>query len=150
MKNLNLTPSLHINHLYYYGDALKADLIGKERAEKIVPLGSLEERAIKYSIHADQPMFESNPFRLIQTAVERKTRSGAILGDSQNITVLEAIKSLTIHAAWQIHMEDKIGSLEKGKYADFIVVDKNPFTIPTSKLNTIKCLQTYINGNLTK
>jgi hypothetical protein len=150
MKKLNLTPSLHINHLYYYGDALKADLIGKERAEKIVPLGFLEESEIKYSIHADQPMFESNPFRLIQTAVERKTRSGTILGDTQNLTVLEAIKTLTIHAAWQIHMEDKIGSLDKGKYADFIIVNKNPFTIPTSKLNTIKCLQTFINGNLTR
>ena len=95
-------------------------------------------------------MFESNPFRLIQTAVERKTRSGKILGHTQNLTVLEAIKTLTIHAAWQIHMEDKIGSLEKGKYADFIIVNKNPFTISTSKLSTSKCLQTFINGNLTR
>jgi predicted amidohydrolase YtcJ len=47
-------------------------------------------------------------------------------------------------------MDDKIGSLEKGKFADFIIVNKNPFTIPTSKLSTIKCLQTFINGNLTK
>lgn len=149
MKALNLTPSLHINHLYYYGDALKDDLLGKQRAEHILPLRSIKEHELNYSIHADQPMFESNPFRLIQTAVERKTRSGNILGKTQNITVLEAIKSLTIDAAWQIHMEDKIGSLEKGKYADFVVLNKNPFTIQTDKLSTITCLKTIINGNVT-
>jgi predicted amidohydrolase YtcJ len=149
MKVLNLTPSLHINHLYYYGDALKDDLLGKQRAEHILPLRSIKEHELNYSIHADQPMFESNPFRLIQTAVERKTRSGNILGKTQNLTVLEAIKSLTIDAAWQIHMEDKIGSLEKGKYADFVVLNKNPFTIQTDKLSTITCLKTVINGNVT-
>ena len=150
IKKLNLTPSFHINHLYYYGDALKSGIIGEERAEKILPIGLIKDNGIKFSIHADQPMFESNPFKLIQTAVERKTILGDILGDNQKITVLEAIKSLTINAAWQINMEDKIGSLEEGKYADFIILDKNPLKIQTNKLSTIKCLKTFINGNLVK
>jgi predicted amidohydrolase YtcJ len=148
MKKMNITPSFHVNHLYYYGDALKASLLGEERAEKILPIGSINNNNIKFSLHADQPMFESNPFRLIQTAVERKTQSGNILGDGEQITVIDAIKSLTLNASWQINMETKIGSLEKGKYADFIVLDKNPLLIQTDKLSTIKCLKTYINGNL--
>ena len=148
MKKMNITPSFHVNHLYYYGDALKSSLIGEERAEKILPIGSINNNKIKFSLHADQPMFESNPFRLIQTAVERKTQSGNILGDGEQITVMDAIKSLTLNAAWQINMETKIGSLEKGKYADFIVLDKNPLLIQTDKLSTVKCLKTYINGNL--
>ena len=150
LKKLNLTPSFHINHLYYYGDALKNNLIGKDRASSILPVGSIKDKGIKYSLHADQPMFESNPFSLIQTAVERKTILGEVLGDHQKITVLEAIKSLTINAAWQINMEDKIGSLEEGKYADFIILDKNPLKIQSNELSTIKCLKTYINGNLVK
>ena len=93
-------------------------------------------------------MFKSDPFRLIQTAVERKTLTGNVLGDGEQITVIDAIKALTINAAWQINMENKIGSLEKGKYADFIVLDKNPLITETAKLSTIKCLKTYINGNL--
>ncbi|MDA0987297.1 MAG: amidohydrolase family protein, partial [Bacteroidetes bacterium] len=148
MKKLNLTPSFHINHLFYYGDALKESLIGEERAMKIFPLQSTKDKYIKFSLHADQPMFESRPFRLIQTAVERKTMLGETLGENEKITVLEAIKSLTIDAAWQINMENKIGSLEKGKYADFIVLDKNPLEIETNKLHTIKCVKTFINGNL--
>ncbi|MCP4977267.1 MAG: amidohydrolase [Maribacter sp.] len=150
LKKFNLTPSFHINHLFYYGDALKNNLIGKERAEKILPVGSIKDNGIKYSLHADQPMFESNPFRLIQTAVERKTASGYVIGNGQKLSVIEAVKSLTLNAAWQINMEDKIGSLEKGKYADFIVINKNPLKIQSNELGTIKCLKTFINGNLVK
>lgn len=148
LKKLNLTPSFHINHLYYYGKALKENIIGEERAEKILPINSTKNANIKFSLHADQPMFESNPFRLIQTAVERKTLQGETFNSLEKITVLEAIKSMTIDAAWQINMENKIGSLEEGKYADFIVLDKDPLKTETVKLSTIKCLKTYINGNL--
>ncbi|MCI2229101.1 amidohydrolase [Polaribacter sp. MSW13] len=149
LKRLHLTPSFHINHLYYYGDALKSDILGEQRAEKILPIKTIEENNIKYSLHADQPMFESNPFRLIQTAVERKTISGNILGKNQTTTtIIEAIKSLTINAAWQINMENKIGSLEKGKYADFIILNRNPLKTKPSELSKIECVKTFINGNL--
>lgn len=150
LKKLNLTPSFHVNHLFYYGDALKQQLIGRKRADNMLPIGFVKNSGIKYSLHSDQPMFESDPFRLIQTSVERKTLSGDTLGDKQKLSVLEAIKSLTRNAAWQINMENKIGSLEKGKYADFIIIDKNPLKIQTHKLSTIKCLKTFVNGNLVK
>ncbi|MBT3174006.1 MAG: amidohydrolase [Lentimicrobiaceae bacterium] len=148
MNRLNLTPSFHINHLYYYGDVLKSSLIGQERANKILPLGSVKKSGMRFSLHADQPMFDSHPFKLIQTAVERKTILDDTLGANENITVIDAIKAMTIDAAWQINMEDKIGSLEKGKYADFIILDKNPLNIQTNEISTIRCLKTYINGNL--
>ncbi|MFK7906940.1 MAG: amidohydrolase [Chitinophagales bacterium] len=150
LKTLNITPSFHINHLYYYGDALKESMLGEERAEGILPVRSVQDKGIVYSIHADQPMFASRPFRLMQTAIERKTQKGTVLGGSQAIDRMDALKSLTIDAAWQIHREDKIGSLEVGKYADFIVVDKNPFEVPVSELETIEVLKTYINGNEVK
>ncbi len=147
MKRLNLTPSFHVNHLYYYGDALHTDVLGAERTSQILPIHSTMQKGIVATLHADQPMFESQPFRLIQTAVERKTKAGMPLGEREKIELLDAIKALTIHAAWQINVEDKLGSLEKGKYADFIVLDNNPFEMPTEALHQIKCTQTYINGN---
>jgi predicted amidohydrolase YtcJ len=150
IKKLGLTPSFHINHLLYYGDALEDELLGTVRAQAILPVKTIKDAGIPFSLHADQPMFESNPFRLIQTAVERKTTSGRILGAAEKIKVLEALKAMTINAAWQIHKEDQIGTLEPGKYADFIVLDKNPLEVSTNQLGQIKCLQTYVNGNLIK
>jgi len=150
IKDLNLVPNFHINHLYYYGKALKNDIIGAERAEKILPVGEAQKRGLKFALHADQPMFESWPFRLIQTAVERQTKEGDTLGFNQRISVLEGLKAMTINAAWQIHKEKVLGSLKQGKYADFIILDKNPLRIPVQDLETIKVLKTYINGNEVK
>ncbi len=150
MKKLNISPSFHVNHLYFYGDALKSDLLGKDRVERILPVGSAHKNNLIYSFHADQPMFESKPFRLIQTAVERQTKTGDTIAFNERVNLTQALKAMTINAAWQIKMENKIGSLEKGKYADFIILDKNPYKTPINELENIKCLQTYINGNIVK
>jgi len=147
IKALNLFPSYHINHIYYYGDALATGLLGEKRSQQILPLKSSLDSGIIGTLHADQPMFESQPFRLIQTAVERKTKSGDTIGPEERIDVLEAIKCLTIHAAHQIHKEDKLGTLAKGKYADFIVLDRNPLTVPVESIDQVQCLQTFIHGN---
>lgn len=148
MKKLNISPSFHINHLYYYGDALKSNLLGEERVKRILPVGFAHKNGLIYSLHADQPMFESKPFRLIQTAIERQTKTKDTIAFNEKVTLTQALKAMTINAAWQINMENKIGSLEKGKYADFIILDKNPYKTPINELENIKCLQTYINGNL--
>jgi len=150
IEKLNLVPNFHINHLYYYGKALKNDIIGAKRAEIILPVGEAQKRHLKYAMHADQPMFESEPFRLIQTAVERMTKEGDTLGFNQHITVLQGLKAMTYNASWQIFMEDKLGTLKVGKYADFIVLDKNPLSISVKELQNIKVLETYVNGNAIK
>ncbi len=150
LKRLNLTPSFHVNHLYYYGEALYTDVLGEERTKQLLPVNSAIKNDLIISLHADQPMFESQPFRLMQTAIERKTNGGRLIGENERIEIIEAIKALTINAAWQINMENKIGSLEKGKYADFIILDQNPFNVPIEKLHQIKCMEIFINGNQVK
>jgi len=147
LKRLNIFPNFHINHLLYYGDALKDDLLGEERAEQILAIGSAQRAGLKFAMHADQPMFESKPLRLIQTAVERKTSSGEVISEEQRITVMDALKAMTINGAYSINMEDRIGSVKEGKYADFIIMDKNPLKVPTADIEKIKILETYINGN---
>ncbi|MFT5451745.1 MAG: putative amidohydrolase YtcJ [Enterobacterales bacterium] len=148
LKQFNILPNFHMNHLLYYGDVLKNDLIGEQRTEQILALGSAKKANVKFSMHADQPMFESKPFRLIQTAIERKTSAGNVISPEQRITLFDAIKAMTLDAAYFINMENKIGSLKEGKYADFIIIDQNPFDIATSELDNIKILKVFVNGNL--
>ena len=103
-------------------------------ALKTLPLNSIHQKGLKFSLHADQQMFESHPFRLIQTAVERKRKEGEVLGENEKLNIMDALKAMTIHAAWQIKMEDKIGSIKIGKYADLIILDKNPLEVPFGNL----------------
>ena len=146
MADLNIHPSFHINHLYYYGKALKENIIGKERARQLLPIKDADRNSLIYSIHADQPMFPGEPLSLLQTAVNRRTEGGDLIGSNNAISVMMGLKALTINAAWQIKMEKKIGSIKKGKYADFVVLDQSPLTVPISEIRNIKVIQTIING----
>ena len=147
MSKLNLYPSFHINHLYYYGQKLESKIIGPSRGKKILPINLAAERSIKFTLHADQPMFSSEPFSLIHTAVNRKTKEGKTLGKQYAIDVYKALEALTINAASQIKMEDKLGSITKGKYADLIILDQNPLDIDKNNLQDIKVIDTYVHGN---
>ncbi len=147
MSKLNIHPSFHINHLYYYGDMLADKIIGQRRTEKMLPVRSAEQKSLVYSLHADQPMFESKPLSLLHTAVNRQTQNGKKIGDDQTVSVNSALKALTINSAWQIKMENKIGSIKVGKYADFVILDKNPLKVPQKEIKNINVLQTIVNGN---
>lgn len=147
MKALNMTPSLHINFIYYYGDALKQDILGEKRVEEILPVKTAFAQQLHPSLHADQPMYDSDPFSLISTAVNRQTKEGYGIGTKETITVWQGLQALTTNAAWQLHQEKKIGSIKKGKYADFVILDKNPLKIDKTKLREIKILQTIVHGN---
>lgn len=146
-KELNMTLSFHINHLYYYGKALREDILGKERAELILPVKSAKNAGLYFSLHADLPMYPIEPFSLIQTAVTRTNKEDELLGQNEAISVMDALKSLTIYSAWQLHMEDKIGSIEEGKYADLVILDKNPLKVSPNNLQNISVVKTFVNGN---
>ena len=146
MKELNLSPSFHINHIYYYGKALENDIIGKERLEKALLIKSAINAGLKVSLHADAPMYPEDAFSLIQTAVTRKTKEGNIINANEGISVLEGLQAMTINSAWQLMQENKIGSIEPGKYADLIILDKNPLEVQPDELRSIKIISTIING----
>ena len=92
-------------------------------------------------------MFPSEPFSLIHTAVNRKTKEGKSLGEQYAIDVYNALEALTINAAWQIKMEGKLGSITEGKYADLIILDQNPINAGHDNLRNIKVIETYVHGN---
>ncbi|MEL6255417.1 MAG: amidohydrolase family protein [Bacteroidota bacterium] len=147
MKALGVSPNFHVNHLYYYGQALRNQIIGAVRAEKLLPVKGAARAGLAYSLHADKPMFESDPISLMSTAIQRETRQGDTLGLNQSLSIEEALRAMTVNAAWQIQMEDKIGSIKVGKYGDFVVLDRNPLQTAPENFRDISILQTIVNGN---
>lgn len=143
---LGITPSWHINHIYYYGEALRDEIIGPERANHLMQIATALKYGHRNSLHNDSPMYRAEPLKLLRTAVTRKTRKNVIIGADQPINIEEGIKALTINPAWQMFMEDKVGSLEVGKLADLIVLSENPMEINPDRLDQIQVLETYKGG----
>jgi len=98
---------------------------------------------------SDFPVELSNPFLGLYAAVTRQDRDGAPKGGwypDQALTRAEALHSFTLAAAYAASQEDRLGSLEPGKWADFIVIDRDYFTVPASEIDDIKVLQTWVGG----
>ena len=82
----------------------------------------------------------------MHNAVNRKTQSGRVLGEQHKISVLEVLKAVTINAAYQYFEEDIKGTIEEGKYADFVIIDKNILEVEPSEIKNIKVLETIKEG----
>ncbi|MCH8159703.1 MAG: amidohydrolase [Proteobacteria bacterium] len=98
---------------------------------------------------SDFPVELSNPFHGLYASVTRQGRDGKPEGGwypDQALTRAEALHSFTLAAAFAAHQEDRMGSLEAGKWADFIIIDRDYFAIPASEIDDIKVLQTWVGG----
>jgi hypothetical protein len=143
---LGVTVSFHVNHVYYYGPELREAILGPARAEGVMPLASALRHGHRLSLHADSPMYPADPLKLMQTAITRRTRTGEQLGAAQAITTEQALRAVTIDAAWQLFADERIGSVEPGKYADFTVLERNPLTVPPEELDSVGVLGTWSGG----
>jgi len=100
---------------------------------------------------SDFPVEKPNPFLGLYAAVTRQDRGGMPEGGwyaDQALTRAEALHSFTLDAAYAAHAEDRLGSLEAGKWADFIIVDRDYFEIPAAQIDDIRVLQTWVGGRL--
>lgn len=146
MKALDIIPSFFVAHTFFWGDWHRDSVLGLDRARRISPLISAKQQGIKYTIHNDTPIVPPNMPLLLWTAANRETRSGETLGKAQRATVKDALKAITINAAYQHFEEDRKGSIEAGKLADFVILDRNPLMIPPSQLKELKVLETIKGG----
>jgi predicted amidohydrolase YtcJ len=144
-KELGITPSYFNTHVYYWGERHKELFIGQNRAESISPMYSTQRLGIPFSLHSDSPVVPMRPWLSAWNAVSRETYQGDILGEKERIEPIAALRAITINAAWQQFVEDDRGSLEVGKLADFIIVEKNPLNNLESLKNP-NVLSTWIDG----
>ncbi len=143
---IGVSPSFHVDHVRWYGPELASSIIGEERAEGLMPVRSALDAGHRVSLHADSPMYPPGPLRLAATAVTRRTRLGTTIADHQAISALEALRAITIDAAWQLGMDDEVGSIEVGKRADFTVVDRSPLRVEAADLDHLEVGSTWLSG----
>lgn len=146
MKPLGVTPSFFVGHVYYWGDRHRDIFLGPSRSARISPLASAAKRGIRFSVHDDTPVTPVNPLQLVWVAANRLTKEGRVLGPDQRIGVLRALRAVTSDAAWQNFEESTKGSIEAGKLADFVVLDRNPLAVPVSELRAINVVETIVGG----
>ena len=144
-KKYNIEPSFFTNHAYFWGD-VHLENLGKKRAGFLSPIASADKLGLKYTNHSDATVTPIDPLFTMWTAVNRLSRSGKVIGSEEKTSPYQALKSVTSHAAYQLFEEDKKGTLEVGKIADFVILDRNPLTIKPMQIRDIKVVQTIKNG----
>lgn len=146
LEDLDVSLSFQVAHNFYFGDYHNDVIYGPERTARLNPVRSALDRGLSVSIHHDSPVHPVDQMTLIWAAVNRVTRSGKVIGPEQRITVEEALRASTIGAAYQFREEDRKGSLEPGKLADLIVLDRNPLEAEPMELNRIRVMETIKEG----
>jgi len=127
------------------------DRIGNERIKGGYAWRRLLDSGAVIASGSDFPVELPNPFLGLFAAVTRQDRDGLPRDGwypDQALSRAEALHSFTLAAAYAAHQEERLGSLESGKWADFIVVDRNYFEIPASEIDDIRVLQTWVGGKL--
>lgn len=146
MKQLGVTPSFFNGHVYYWGDRHRDIFLGPERAARISPLATALADGLRFTLHNDTPVTPVDPLLLVWAAVNRLTIGGQVLGPGERITVEQALRAVTLDAAWQNFEETTKGSIEPGKLADFVVLAQNPMSVPPEQIKDIQVMETVIGG----
>ena len=101
------------------------DRLGPERAENIAPTGWAMQRGMMFTTHHDAPVANPDSIRVLAATVNRTTRTGYVLGPQQRVEPIVALKAMTLWSAYQNFEENTKGSIETGKFADFVVLSDN-------------------------
>jgi predicted amidohydrolase YtcJ len=147
-KKLGVVPGFTIGHVHYWGEPFHNQIVGPPRANRIDASASMKKEGIRFAYHSDSPVSPYGPLKYITQGVTRVWQSPLerVLGPQERVSVDDAIRAVTIDAAYQMMSDHEVGSLETGKLADFVVLEKNPRTTPPAKIADIKVLETWIGG----
>lgn len=151
MRALGVCVNLFANHLYYWGDAHYEQTMGPERANRLDAAGTAQRIGVPYAIHSDAPVTPLGPLFTAWCAVNRISSGGRLLGhETEALTVEQALAAVTIGAAYTLKLDHVVGSIETGKFADFAVLDDDPFEVAPEELKDISVWGTVVGGHVHK
>lgn len=122
--------------------------LGPERASQIVRAGSMIRNGIRVSFHSDFMMAPTEPLTLAWCAATRTTRSGKEVSPEEKLTLEQALRGVTIDAAFALQLDHEIGSIVAGKKADFTVLEDDPFELGIKKLKDVRIAGTVFEGEV--
>ncbi|XP_072036249.1 putative amidohydrolase YtcJ [Amphiura filiformis] len=147
---INIALSFFVDHLRFYGSVYKTDIFGEDRVNRWTPLSEATKSGITWTIHQDNPSFpgDTNPFANMKTAITRTCRDDPShpYGPEYCVTIHEALKAYTINAAWQLHLDQHLGTITVGKKADLVVLSENPYHKDPFDLEDINVVETFLEG----
>lgn len=147
MLEINMIPSIFTNHIWYWADVHLKNF-GPERGGRVSAVRDALDFDLRPTFHTDCPVLRPNLFESVWCAVKRVTKNGVQLDESQKISVYEGLECITKNGAFQYGEEDRKGTLEVGKLADFCVVERNPLKVDIDDLRDLKVLQTIKEGEV--
>ena len=146
IARLGLMVSAQPNYIRVLGDAYAREGLGPDRAAAINRLGSLEAKGVPLGLHSDFNMAPIDPLYLAWIAANRLTIGGSVKAPAERLSVMKALRAITIEAAQGIGMDAMVGSLAPGKKADFAVLDRDPFASGAAGLDKIKVAGVVFEG----
>jgi predicted amidohydrolase YtcJ len=148
MKALGMCVNLFPNHHYYWGDQHYALTVGPERAERMNACATARDLGVPYAIHSDAPVTPLGPLFTAWCAVNRRTASGRVLGVAERIGVDDALRTITLGAAYTLKLDGELGSIEAGKRADFCVLEDDPRELGAARLKDARIWGTVQGGRV--
>lgn len=148
MKALGMCVNLFPNHHFYWGDQHYTTTVGPERAMRMNACATALATGVPMAIHSDAPVTPLGPLFTAWGAVNRKTASGKVLGTTECIGVADALRTITLGAAYTLRLDGEIGSIEAGKRADFAVLEDDPLEIGAERLKDVRIWGTVQGGRV--
>ena len=148
MAALGLCANLFANHVWYWGDQHYEMTMGPDRANRIDACASALAAGVPLAIHSDAPVTPLAPLFTAWCAVNRVTPKGRVLGEAERISVPQALRAITLGAAWTLKLDHEVGSIECGKRADFCVLEDDPLSVDPIALKNVKVWGTVLSGRV--
>lgn len=146
MADLGMCVNLFSNHLWYWGDQHAALTVGPERAATMNAAATALRLGVPLAIHSDAAVTPLDPLHVAWCAVNRITVSGEVLGPGERIGVADALRAVTIGGAYQLRLDDELGTLTPGKRADLVALTDDPLTVDPTTLRDVRAVGTVLGG----
>ena len=148
VKRLGLVVNAQPRHNFIIGDKF-IEFWGMPRAQMAYRFRDWLDNGIVMALGADRPIsFRASPLMQIDIAVTRRTGWGGVLGPDQGISREEAIRAITATSAYSSFEERVKGSIERGKYADFVVLSRDILSVPAEEIGRIEVAATVVSGQV--